>query len=31
MGKNKGSFLDRIPLSPKQSMGEEIANAVTHG
>jgi len=24
-------WLDRIPLSPKQSMGEEIANSITHG
>jgi hemolysin III len=31
MNKGKSSFLDRIPLSPKQSLGEEIANAVTHG
>ncbi len=31
MNKPKSSFLDRIPLSPKQSLGEEIANAVTHG
>lgn len=29
--KHKSSFLDRIPLSPKQSLGEEIANAITHG
>ncbi|MDD2424139.1 MAG: hemolysin III family protein [Candidatus Cloacimonetes bacterium] len=27
----KKRFLDRIPLSPKQSTREEIANAVTHG
>ncbi|MEA1972415.1 MAG: hemolysin III family protein [Candidatus Cloacimonadota bacterium] len=24
-------FLDRIPLSPNQSKGEEIANSITHG
>lgn len=24
-------FLDRIPLSPQQSSGEELANAITHG
>jgi len=29
--KHKSAFLDRIPLSPKQSLGEEIANAITHG
>jgi hemolysin III len=29
--KEKKSFLDRIPLSPKQSLGEEIANSITHG
>jgi len=29
--KNKVSFLERIPLSPKQSLGEEIANSITHG
>lgn len=28
---NKTRFLDRIPLSPKQSLKEEIANAITHG
>lgn len=27
----KGRWLDRIPLSPKQSLPEEIANAITHG
>jgi hemolysin III len=27
----KKRFLDRIPLSPKQSPREEIANAITHG
>ncbi|MDY0151432.1 MAG: hemolysin III family protein [Candidatus Cloacimonas sp.] len=27
----KQSFLDRVPLSAKQSTGEEIANAITHG
>lgn len=27
----KRSWLDRIPLSPRQSLGEEIANSVTHG
>ncbi|MDD2228869.1 MAG: hemolysin III family protein [Candidatus Cloacimonetes bacterium] len=31
MNNSKPSFLDRIPLSPRQSMGEEIANAITHG
>ncbi len=31
MNTTKQSFLDRIPLSPKQSLGEEIANAITHG
>ncbi|PKN72568.1 MAG: hemolysin III [Candidatus Cloacimonetes bacterium HGW-Cloacimonetes-3] len=31
MNKPENSFLDRIPLSPKQSLGEEIANAITHG
>lgn len=29
--KDKKSFLDRIPLSPKQSLPEELANAITHG
>ena len=30
--KSKGSsWLDRIPLPTKQSLGEEIANSVTHG
>lgn len=29
--KTKPSFLERIPLSPKQSLGEEIANSITHG
>jgi len=24
-------FLDRVPLSPKQSLKEEVANAITHG
>jgi hemolysin III len=24
-------LLDKVPLSPKQTMGEEIANAITHG
>jgi hemolysin III len=28
---NKQSFLSKVPLSPKQSLGEEIANAITHG
>ncbi|MCB5266905.1 MAG: hemolysin III family protein [Candidatus Cloacimonetes bacterium] len=28
---SKDRFLDRIPLSPKQSLPEEIANAITHG
>lgn len=27
----KERFLDKIPLSPKQSTKEEIANAITHG
>lgn len=27
----KSSWLDRVPLSAKQSLGEEIANCVTHG
>jgi hemolysin III len=34
MGKGKSNshkFLEKVPLSPKQSLGEEIANAVTHG
>ncbi len=31
MKHNKQSFLSKIPLSPKQSLGEEIANAITHG
>ena len=31
METKKSSFLDRIPLSPRQSLGEEIANAITHG
>jgi hemolysin III len=29
--KTKPRFLERIPLSPKQSLGEEIANSITHG
>ncbi|HNZ06766.1 MAG TPA: hemolysin III family protein [Candidatus Cloacimonadota bacterium] len=29
--KDKSRFLDRVPLSQKQSLGEEIANSVTHG
>jgi hemolysin III len=28
---NQPGFLDRIPLSAKQSLGEEIANCITHG
>lgn len=28
---SKKSFLDRIPLSPKQSLPEELANSITHG
>jgi hemolysin III len=28
---SKHRYLDRIPLSPKQSSKEEIANAITHG
>ncbi len=28
---DKPRFLDRIPLSQKQSLGEEIANSITHG
>lgn len=31
MSKPKQSFLERVPLSQKQSLGEEIANAITHG
>lgn len=31
MSESKQSFLDRVPLSAKQSLGEEIANAITHG
>jgi hemolysin III len=31
MNEPKKSFLDRVPLSAKQSLGEEIANAITHG
>lgn len=31
MKQQKSSFLDRVPLSQKQSLGEEIANAITHG
>lgn len=27
----KPGFLDRVPLSSKQSLGEEIANSITHG
>lgn len=27
----RARFLDRIPLSPKQSVKEEVANAITHG
>jgi len=27
----KPGFLDRVPLSAKQSLGEEIANSITHG
>lgn len=27
----KPSLLEKIPLSPKQSLGEEIANSITHG
>jgi hemolysin III len=30
MNESKG-ILAKVPLSPKQSLGEEIANAVTHG
>ena len=29
--KDKVGFLDWIPLSPRQSLGEEIANSITHG
>lgn len=29
--KVKKSWLEKIPLSPKQSLGEEIANSITHG
>lgn len=28
---SKSRFLDRIPLSPQQSLKEEVANAITHG
>ncbi len=28
---SKQRFLDRVPLSPKQSLKEEVANAITHG
>jgi len=28
---DKPSFLDRVPLSQKQSLGEEIANSISHG
>ncbi|MCD8480446.1 MAG: hemolysin III family protein [Candidatus Cloacimonetes bacterium] len=28
---SKSRFLDRIPLSPQQSLEEEVANAITHG
>lgn len=28
---DKPRFLDRVPLSQKQSLGEEIANSITHG
>ncbi len=31
MTQKKQSFLERVPLSQKQSLGEEIANAITHG
>lgn len=31
MSKKKSSFLDRVPLGTKQSLGEEIANSITHG
>lgn len=27
----KKSILEKVPLSPKQSLGEEIANSITHG
>ncbi len=27
----KQSFLERVPLSQKQTLGEEIANSITHG
>ncbi len=29
--KHKRSWLENVPLSPKQSLGEEIANSITHG
>ncbi len=29
--KKRQSFLEKVPLSPKQSLGEEIANSITHG
>jgi hemolysin III len=28
---SKSRFLDRVPLSPQQSLEEEVANAITHG
>ncbi|PKN79900.1 MAG: hemolysin III [Candidatus Cloacimonetes bacterium HGW-Cloacimonetes-1] len=31
MAKQKGKFLDKIPLSAPQTLGEEIANSITHG
>jgi len=31
MNKKKQSFLERVPLGTKQSLGEEIANSITHG
>ena len=31
MSKKNSSFLDRVPLGTKQSLGEEIANSITHG
>ncbi len=31
MAKQKGNYLDKIPLSAPQTLGEEIANSITHG
>lgn len=29
--RKRQSFLEKVPLSPQQSLGEEIANSITHG